>query len=115
MRGGLFICMLQCMSLFLARNRHGWTGRRCPFMGAKQTSRLQAGDSFSAAVHRGNKCGDKQPMQSISTVGLDIAKSVFRSVLREEFGLRMTDEEIRACIEVMERKGEKGAPHPFFA
>jgi N-hydroxyarylamine O-acetyltransferase len=38
-----------------------------------------------------------------------------RSVLRREFGLNMTDEEIRACIEVMERKGEKGAPHPFFA
>ena len=32
-----------------------------------------------------------------------------------EFGLNMTDEEIRTCIEVMERKGEKGAPHPFFA
>ena len=36
-------------------------------------------------------------------------------MLRDEFGLRMTDEEIRTCIEVMERKGEKGAPHPFFA
>jgi N-hydroxyarylamine O-acetyltransferase len=39
----------------------------------------------------------------------------FRSVLRGEFGLNMTDEEIRACIDVMDRKGEKGAPHPFFA
>ncbi len=39
----------------------------------------------------------------------------FRVVLREEFGLNMTDEEIRTCIDVMERKGEKGAPHPFFA
>ena len=39
----------------------------------------------------------------------------FRSVLRGEFGLNMTDEEIRTCIDVMERKGEKGAPHPFFA
>src|SRR4030095_8708345 len=27
----------------------------------------------------------------------------FRSVLRDEFGLRMTDEEIRICIDVMER------------
>jgi N-hydroxyarylamine O-acetyltransferase len=36
-------------------------------------------------------------------------------VLRDEFGLKMSDEEIRACIDVMERKGEKGAPHPFFA
>ena len=39
----------------------------------------------------------------------------FRSVLRDEFGLRMTDEEIRTCIDVMKRKGETGAPHPFFA
>jgi N-hydroxyarylamine O-acetyltransferase len=39
----------------------------------------------------------------------------FRSVLRNEFGLRMTDEEIRACLDVMDRKGQKGAPHPFFA
>jgi N-hydroxyarylamine O-acetyltransferase len=39
----------------------------------------------------------------------------FRSVLRDEFGLNMTDEEIRTCIDVMKRKGEKGAPHPFFA
>jgi N-hydroxyarylamine O-acetyltransferase len=39
----------------------------------------------------------------------------FRSVLRDEFGLRMTDEEIRRCLGVMERKGKKGAPHPFFA
>jgi N-hydroxyarylamine O-acetyltransferase len=39
----------------------------------------------------------------------------FRSVLRGEFGLNMTDNEIRSCIDVMERKGEKGAPHPFFA
>lgn len=39
----------------------------------------------------------------------------FRAVLREEFGLNMTDAEIRTCIDVMERKGEKGAPHPFFA
>ncbi|WP_347951958.1 arylamine N-acetyltransferase [Bradyrhizobium sp. SSUT77] len=39
----------------------------------------------------------------------------FRSVLRGEFGLNMSDDEIRTCISVMERKGEKGAPHPFFA
>jgi N-hydroxyarylamine O-acetyltransferase len=39
----------------------------------------------------------------------------FRSVLRSEFGLNMTDDEIRACVDVMDRKGEKGAPHPFFA
>jgi len=39
----------------------------------------------------------------------------FRTVLRDEFGLNMSDEEIRICIDVMERKGEKGPPHPFFA
>ena len=39
----------------------------------------------------------------------------FQSVLRDDFGLRMTDEEIRTCFDVMQRKGEKGAPHPFFA
>jgi N-hydroxyarylamine O-acetyltransferase len=39
----------------------------------------------------------------------------YRSVLRNEFDLNMSDEEIRTCIEVMERKGAKGAPHPFFA
>jgi N-hydroxyarylamine O-acetyltransferase len=39
----------------------------------------------------------------------------FRTVLRDEFGLNMSDDEIRTCISVMERKGEKGPPHPFFA
>ncbi|MBR0811374.1 arylamine N-acetyltransferase [Bradyrhizobium diazoefficiens] len=39
----------------------------------------------------------------------------FQTVLRDQFGLNMSDEEIRTCIDVMERKGEKGAPHPFFA
>jgi N-hydroxyarylamine O-acetyltransferase len=39
----------------------------------------------------------------------------FRSALREEFGLALSDGEIRTCIDVMERKGERGAPHPFFA
>jgi N-hydroxyarylamine O-acetyltransferase len=39
----------------------------------------------------------------------------FRSVLRDEFGLNLSDDEVRTCISVMERKGVKGAPHPFFA
>jgi N-hydroxyarylamine O-acetyltransferase len=39
----------------------------------------------------------------------------FRSLLRDEFGLNMTDDEIRTCFDVMERKGEKSAPHPFSA
>ena len=39
----------------------------------------------------------------------------YRSVLRDEFGLNMSDQDIRACISVMQQKGAKGAPHPFFA
>ena len=39
----------------------------------------------------------------------------FRSVLRDEFGLNMSDDEIRTCMSVMELMGAKGAPHPFFA
>ena len=39
----------------------------------------------------------------------------FRSALRDEFGLTMIDEEIRTCIDAMQSKGEKEAPHPFFA
>lgn len=39
----------------------------------------------------------------------------FASVLRDEFSLNMSDEDILACIDVMDRRGEKGAPHPFFA
>jgi len=39
----------------------------------------------------------------------------YRSVLRDEFGLNMSDEDIQACISVMEQRGAKAAPHPFFA
>lgn len=39
----------------------------------------------------------------------------FISVLRGDFGLGLSADEVRTCIDVMERKGEKGAPHPFFA
>ena len=39
----------------------------------------------------------------------------FRSVLKTEFGLNMSDEDVGRCIWVMEQKGAKGAPHPFFA
>jgi len=39
----------------------------------------------------------------------------FRSVLKNEFGLNMSNEDISTCISVMEKKGAKGAPHPFFA
>ena len=39
----------------------------------------------------------------------------FRSVLKTEFGLNMSDEDVGRCIWVMEQKGTKGSPHPFFA
>src|SRR5215467_4106606 len=39
----------------------------------------------------------------------------FRSVLKNEFGLNMSDEDIGRCISVMEKKGAKGSRHPFFA
>ena len=39
----------------------------------------------------------------------------YRSVLRDEFGLNMSDEDIQACISVMEQRAAKAAPHPSFA
>lgn len=39
----------------------------------------------------------------------------FRDVLRDEFGLNLSDDEIRVCIEVMRQKGTGDALHPFFA
>src|SRR5581483_3179014 len=36
-------------------------------------------------------------------------------VLRGDFGLNMSDEEIKRCIAVMRTKGTGDAPHPFFA
>lgn len=39
----------------------------------------------------------------------------FRSVLRDGFGLNLTDDEIRTCILGNGTQGCKGAPHPFFA
>ena len=38
----------------------------------------------------------------------------YRSVLRNKFGLNLADEDIRRCIEIMQQKGSKGAPPPFF-
>jgi N-hydroxyarylamine O-acetyltransferase len=38
----------------------------------------------------------------------------FRDVLRGEFGLNLSDDEIRQCIDVQERKGTGDVPHPFF-
>lgn len=41
--------------------------------------------------------------------------SEFKDVLRGEFGINMSDQEIEDCVEVMKAKGTGDAPHPFFA
>jgi N-hydroxyarylamine O-acetyltransferase len=38
----------------------------------------------------------------------------FCAVLQGDFGLNLSDDEIRRCVDVMERKGTRDAPHPFF-
>jgi N-hydroxyarylamine O-acetyltransferase len=42
-------------------------------------------------------------------------ESEFEDVLRGEFGLNMTDQEIYQCIATMKAKGTGDTPHPFFA
>jgi N-hydroxyarylamine O-acetyltransferase len=39
----------------------------------------------------------------------------FRDVLRGEFGLNMSDDDIDRCVAVMKVKGTGDTPHPFFA
>ena len=39
----------------------------------------------------------------------------YHDVLRREFGLNMSDQDIDQCIAVMRTKGTGDAPHPFFA
>jgi hypothetical protein len=36
-------------------------------------------------------------------------------VLRGEFGLNVADEELAKMLKIVEQRGAKGAPHPFFA
>ncbi|MGV7213516.1 arylamine N-acetyltransferase family protein [Bradyrhizobium sp. UFLA05-112] len=43
------------------------------------------------------------------------SESEFKEVLRGEFGLDMSDQEIEDCVAVMKAKGTGDAPHPFFA
>jgi N-hydroxyarylamine O-acetyltransferase len=42
-------------------------------------------------------------------------ESEFRDVLRSEFELNMSDEDIDRCVAIMKAKGSGDAPHPFFA
>ena len=39
----------------------------------------------------------------------------YQRVLRDDFGLQMTDEEIRAAMAAVQKRGTRGPPHPFFA
>jgi N-hydroxyarylamine O-acetyltransferase len=39
----------------------------------------------------------------------------FHDVLREEFGLNISDKDIDQCVAIMKTKGTGDAPHPFFA
>lgn len=39
----------------------------------------------------------------------------FREVLRGEFGLNISDEDVDRCVAIMKAKGTGDAPHPFFA
>jgi N-hydroxyarylamine O-acetyltransferase len=43
------------------------------------------------------------------------SEAEFREVLRGEFELNMTNEEIDQCVAVMKIKGTGDPPHPFFA
>jgi N-hydroxyarylamine O-acetyltransferase len=39
----------------------------------------------------------------------------YRSVLGDEFGLQLTDADLRTALANAEQRGARGAPHPFFA
>lgn len=39
----------------------------------------------------------------------------YREALDEDFGLNVSDEDLMKMLEVAERRGEKGAPRPFFS
>jgi N-hydroxyarylamine O-acetyltransferase len=39
----------------------------------------------------------------------------YRRVLREEFGIMLSDEDLRAALAHVEQRGTRGPPHPFFA
>lgn len=41
--------------------------------------------------------------------------SEYRDVLRGEFGLNISDQEIGQCVAIMRARGTGDAPHPFFA
>jgi N-hydroxyarylamine O-acetyltransferase len=38
-----------------------------------------------------------------------------RGVLEQDFGLRLSDDELRTALAHVEQRGTRGPPHPFFA
>lgn len=57
-------------------------------------------------VRDADGCADKRWLKN---------ESEYFDVLRGDFGLNMSDDEIRQCVAVMKSKGTGDAPHPFFA
>jgi N-hydroxyarylamine O-acetyltransferase len=43
------------------------------------------------------------------------SRQEFATVLRQEFGLAVRDDELQTMLRVVEERGTRGAPHPFFA
>jgi N-hydroxyarylamine O-acetyltransferase len=39
----------------------------------------------------------------------------YRTVLREQFGIMLSDGDLKAALANVEQRGTRGAPHPFFA
>ena len=39
----------------------------------------------------------------------------YRTVLREQFEVMLSDADLKAALANVEQRGERGAPHPFFA
>ena len=80
---------------------------------------LMPGDP--ALVMAGEERGDPQVLAQIrSELWLDRSLPVqylsfIRDVLRGDFELNMSDQQIDECVAVMKVKGTGDAPHPFFA
>jgi N-hydroxyarylamine O-acetyltransferase len=39
----------------------------------------------------------------------------YRAVLRESFGIALSDQDLQTALPNVERRGTRGAPHPFLA
>jgi N-hydroxyarylamine O-acetyltransferase len=43
------------------------------------------------------------------------SEAEYRTVLREQFGIMLSDGDLKAALANVEQRGTRGAPHPFFA